>query len=156
VIRYLRMPKLDQKEILAALVKAAPPPNNEKEIDELVERVQEARKTADESISRLYEVSNELREKVRRASTAGAHSHMIFANAYIRLAAAFAQGLKRLVSTDRILVRAKSEQDEAAREERQEQAQNAARKAKKQTEKLVQPSESAFDELYGEVISHAE
>ena len=147
------MPQLDPKAILAALT--AQQPANEKDIDELVLRVQEARKSADEAISKLFEVSSELREKVRMAPTAGAHSHMIFANAYIRLAAAFAQGLKRLVSTDRLLVRAKSEQEEAARDEAQQKARDDVRRAKKQADKLVQRSDSAFDELYGDVISNA-
>lgn len=153
------MPKLDPEAALAA-AKAQFAKSNEtveKEIDELVAQVKEARLSADESIGRLFDASNALRDKVRRTRTASTNSHLIFANAYIRLAAAFAQGLKRLVSTDRILVRAKSEQEEAARlENREEQARLAAIKAKKQTEKLMQHSDNAFDELYGEVVSNAE
>jgi len=57
---------------------------------------------------------------------------------------------------DRVLDRAKVEQEEARRQKERERLWAASREAGKAVEQLTLPTGDAFDELYSEVVSNAE
>lgn len=122
----------------------------DRELNTLVEGIKKAREDADEAISRLNTLSSELRVKARRASDNG---YMMFASAHMRLAGALGQGVKRTTSMDRFLSRSKQEREEEERrkelENRLKEAKAAKQAAKKKVDELIQPTEDAFEELYG-------
>jgi uncharacterized protein YgbK (DUF1537 family) len=143
--------KQAEEALRAATQKSAE--ESEKEIEDLIQQVLTARTEVETAVLKLSTASLALRDRVRRFRTdVGTQNRLVFANAYMRLSAAFAQGVKRVSTMNRMLDRVKVEQEEARRHEHDEAQWKLAREAKKQATKLVEPSESAFDDVYGEVI----
>ena len=128
---------------------------NEREVETLIGQIKEARQEVETALSRLTYLSDEMRSRARRSPADGSSSLVVFANAHLRFAGAASQGMKRTASMDRVLERAKAEKEEAHRRESQERQWAEARRAQKQVEKLVLPTDDAFDELYVEVVTNA-
>lgn len=128
---------------------------NEREVEALIGRIKEARQEVETSLTKLVALSEEMRARARRTPAEGSSSLVVFANAHLRFAGAARQGVTRTASMDRVLERAKSEKEELQRREAYERQRAEARKAQKQVERLVLPTDDAFEELYGEVVDNA-
>lgn len=128
---------------------------NEREVETLITQIKEARQEVSAALSKLVSLSDDMRQRARRSPGEGSSSLVTFANAHLRFAGAARQGMTRTASMDRVLERAKVEKEEAQRREIQERQWAEARKAQKQVERLVLPTDDAFEELYGEVVNHA-
>lgn len=128
---------------------------DEKESEELVQQIQSARKEVEDASLRLQELASTLRSKTRR-NPEGSNGYLLFANAHIRLAGALHQGTRRTASVDRVIRIAQVEQEEVRRREAHEEQARKVQDNRRQIAKLSLPSEDAFDELYGEVVTDAE
>lgn len=143
--------KYSQQEILRALSQT-PDAAIEKEIDDLVEEIASAKVAVDTAVQKMLLAAITLRDKVRRTrSDTGSYNRLIYANAYMRLAGAFTQGLKRIGPMERVLARVKGEQEEARLQEVREE-KRAQEAAKKRKAVQYSASEDAFDELYRDVV----
>ncbi len=132
--------------------------SNEREVATLVAQVQEARRDVETALSKLNGLSDDLRTRARRIPNELSNSLVVFANAHVRFAGAASQGMRRTANMDRLLDKAQADKLENERRQIQERNWAAAREARKSVEKLILPSSDAdaFDELYGEVVTHAE
>lgn len=128
---------------------------NEHEVELLVGQIRQAREEVSASLAKLAHLADEMRSHARRSPGEGASSLVTFATAHARFAGAARQGMTRTATMDRILEKAKAEKVEAERREIQERKWADARRAQKQVERLVLPTDDAFDELYGEVVNNA-
>jgi hypothetical protein len=122
----------------------------------IVQQIQEARKDVESSVKKLHDLSLALRSKTRRSLDGGSSGYLVFANAHLRLAGALTQGVKRAASMDRVLKRAQSEQEETRRRAKEDRQRREDRAYQKQLQQLQQPSEDAFEQLYGEVVVNAD
>jgi hypothetical protein len=149
------MPEIHPTQIdpLEALRKRAEEANS-REVEALIGRIKEARQEVETALMRLTHLSDELRSRARR-SPENSSGLVVFANAHVRFAGAATQGMKRTASMDRMLERAKAEKEETQRREAQERAWAESRRVQKQVDRLVLPTDDAFDELYGEVVNNA-
>jgi len=142
--------KHSQREILRALSQT-PDLAIEKEIEDLVEAIASAKVAVDTAVQKMLLASITLRDKVRRTrSDTGSYNRLIYANAHMRLAGAFTQGLKRIGPMERVLDRVKAEQEEVRLQGilDDKRAQEHAKRRKAQ----YSASEDAFDELYRDVV----
>jgi len=152
--------------------KAAAARTSNMDTESLLLRIREARQNLDETLSNLLEASEALREHARKNRMVNDRSYQMFAMTNLRFSAATSQGLKRMAQTsDRLLVRAKTEQEETDRLEQQRQERAKLRKieaaaqtdqvdqsrqvkeAARKTAKLIAHSDNAFEELYGEMLN---
>lgn len=123
----------------------------------LVAQIVKARQDAEDAATKLYEAATELRTWSRKAiadESSGAYT--AFANAHMRLAGAVLQSSKRTAPMDRLLNNAKREQQEARILEEARQKQQDVRAHQKYVQKLTLPSDDAFDDLYGEILTDAQ
>jgi len=125
----------------------------EEAAEDLVRRIQEAREDLNTRSTHLAALSDELRTMARRSLDEGSNGYIMFANAHLRLAGAFTQGLRRTVgSTDRVLKRSQTDKEEAARREEATRQRRESRDHRKAVNKLTLPTDDAFEELYGEFV----
>lgn len=151
------MPVPDQKSnpnrLAEALAKtsAEAQQQSEKEILELVGQIGEQRKTLEQAALKVHELSVVLQSKARRASLEGSGHYILYSTAHLRLAGAIGQAVKRTVSMDRVLDKAKSEAEENRRIREADRLQASAREAKKRIAETINPPiDYSFEELYGE------
>lgn len=109
----------------------------------------------DDGIAKLQEASLELRSVCRRNYDEASSSYLIFANSHIRLAGALSQGIRRTASMDRVLANAAREREDAKVREEEFRRQQQVRDHQKLVQKLQLPTEDAFDELFGEIVTDA-
>ena len=132
---------------------------NDRELETLIGQIKEARQEVSTALSKLVGLADDMRNRARRSPGQGSSSMVTFASAHLRFAGAARQGMTRTASMDRVLERAKTEKEEAKRREAQEhlwaEARKARNQAQKQVDRLVLPTDDAFDELYGEVVNNA-
>jgi hypothetical protein len=127
----------------------------EREVEGLITRIKEAREEVNAALAKLAYLSDEMRSRARRTPGDGTSSLVTFANAHARFAGAAKQGMSRTASMDRIIEKAKAEKEEATRRDIQERKWAEARRAQKQVDRLVLPTDDAFDEVFGEVVNNA-
>lgn len=120
----------------------------------MIGQIKEARKDVESALTKLTYLSDEMRSRARRSPETSS-SLVVFANAHLRFASAATQGMRRTSSMDRVLDRAKAEKEENQRREAQERQWAESRRAQKQVERMILPTDDAFDELYGEVVNNA-
>lgn len=118
---------------------------------EIIQQMQDLRQEIDGSIARLHELGTLLRTKAMRTRTEESPSQIVFANAHLRLAGALNQGLRRAASMDRVLIVARLEREEEERRREQEEQRAVQRKRQQQVAQLQNPTDSDFDDLYGEL-----
>lgn len=149
------MPEVQPTQVnpLEALRKRAEEANG-REVETLIEQIKEARRDVEASLAKLTHLADEMRGRARR-SPESSPSLVVFANAHLRFAGAATQGMRRTASMDRVIDRAKAEKEELQRREAQERKWAEARQARKKVERMVLPTDDAFEELYGEVVTHA-
>ncbi len=132
----------------------------EREVEELIQKIREAKSEAMEKLLALGTCAEALRQHVRRNPTDMSSALIMFATAHMRIAGASIQGIRRTGPIDRVVDRAKSDRIEDIRleEERlkRENSRKAREKAQQQVDRLTFPVDNdAIDELYGEVDSDA-
>lgn len=149
--------RLSRVEQLEALRRKAEE-DNDREVGSLVEKIKESRREVETALSRLAELAEEMRGRSRRVPSEASSSLTVFATAHLRFASAVSQGLKRTASMDRVLDRAKADQEEAKRREALEKQWADRRQARKDVERLILPvsDDDAFDGLYGEIVDQSD
>lgn len=149
------MPEVQPTQVnpLEALRKRAEEANS-RDVETLIEQIKEARRDVESSLAKLTHLADEMRSRARR-NPESSSSLVVFANAHLRFAMAASQGMKRTSSMDRVIDRAKAEKEEIQRRDAQDRKWSASRKAQKQVERAILPTDDAFDELYGEVVTDA-
>jgi len=115
--------------------------------------VRDARQEVENSLAKLTSVADALRDQARRTRSDGAVSWVTFANGHLRFAGASQQGLKRTCQgMDRLLDRVKAEKEDQERRDQDERKWEKARNTQKQIDRMILPTDDAFDELYGNVV----
>lgn len=132
----------------------------EREVEDLLQRVRDARSEVVDKLRVLINCSESLKQSCRRNPTDLTSSLTLFASAHMRLARAALQGVSRVGLIERVVDRTKLEKVEAQRFEEERLARELARKsqvtAQKQVDRLTFPMDvDAIDELFGEVDSDA-
>lgn len=122
----------------------------------VIARIHKARQDIEDAALRMHEAASELRDLSRRNFDETSGAYINFASAHLRLAGAMVQGSKRTASMDRLLKNARREQEEARVREDEHRRQQEVRAHEKYVQKLSLPSDDAFDELYGEIVTDAE
>jgi len=118
-----------------------------------ITQIQKIRGEIETSVARLHELSLELRTSARRTLDASSSSHIVYANAHLRVVGALTQGLRRTASMDRVLLIGQREQEDARRREEEARQDREVREHDRLVDQLSLPSEDDFEELYGEVLS---
>ena len=137
---------------LEALIRDPRP--DDQELDAHLGLLKEARQEAEDSLTKLARLAEELKTLARRSLGEEAGKLTLYANAHLRFSGAATQGLKRAASMDWMLERAKTEREDAKRREESERQRDAerlkAREMRQSIERMILPPSDAFDELYGE------
>lgn len=121
----------------------------------IIVRIHKARQDCEDAALRMHEAASELRDISRRNFDESSGAYINFASAHLRLAGAMVQGSKRTASMDRLLKNARREQEEARVREEDHRRQQEVRAHEKLVHNLGLPSDDAFDELYGEIVTDA-
>ena len=104
-------------------------------------------------VSKLHELSLELRTTARRTLDASSNGFILYANAHLRVVGALTQGIRRTASMDRVLVIGQRDQEDARRRDEEERQDREVREHGRMIDQLSLPTEDDFEELYGEVLS---
>jgi hypothetical protein len=124
-----------------------------KSIEDLIIQIQAMRGELEERAARLQELTARLRSEIRKSSELeGAHHYTVFSTAHLRLAGAVFQVVRRTVSTDRLLVAARADREEAQRRDERERQYREAQARRKAVEHLQISQEDDFESIYGEIV----
>ena len=152
------MPRQEQvaeetQRILALRQRAAETQRQqEQQLDALVVQIKEARGEMETVVTRLAQLTDQLRQHVRRNPTDSTSRYLVFATAHQRFAGALGAGLRRTASMDRLLDRAKEEQREAREREAERERRQETRDHQRLVDRLTLPTDDDFWEVYGDVV----
>jgi SMC interacting uncharacterized protein involved in chromosome segregation len=122
---------------------------HEKEAKEIVQGIDEARRTIEQAVSKLAEMSQKLRTHALRQRNDLTSGYLAFSNAHMRICGALSQGLRRTASMGRVLESSKLSQEEAKQRDLREEEQRRMRAQNREIEKLSLPTNDDFDLVYG-------
>lgn len=128
----------------------------EQKCDAIVEQIKATRADLEGGMAKLGQLTQQLRQHVRRNQNESTSRYLTYANAHQRLAGALGTGLRRTASMDRLLGVAKEEQREAREREAELERRQETRDHQRLVDRLTLPTADDFEEVYGEVIDHAE
>lgn len=148
------MPELSLLEVAVSRLAVARNRQQE-EVQGLVKEVRDARAEVVEANLRLQQASAKLRQVARRSDDETAPQLLVFANAHLRMTGAFAGGIRRASTVDRLLENAEVERRERREELEREvvrQEQEDRRRQRSKANLTLPDPEDAFDEIYGGIV----
>jgi len=122
----------------------------ERVVSEAVEAVRVARGEVDQSVKRLIEANDALRGALRHLPERNVFRSFVMG--HTRLVGMIQQGIKRTASMDRRLEVHKRQEAEDRQEEEKTRRILERMAAERKLQKMVQPADSDFDTVFGEVI----
>jgi hypothetical protein len=123
---------------------------HEKEAKTIIAGMDEARKTIEQEILRLADLSQRLRTHALRQRDDMTSGYLAYSNAYMRICGALNQGLRRTASMGKVLDMAKANQEESKLREAREEEGRRMRAQNREIQKLSLPTNDDFDLVYGD------
>lgn len=125
----------------------------EQELDGLVAQIKKVREDLEGNVTKLQELSQQLRSQCRRnLGEESTSRYLVWTNAHLRVTGALSSGLRRTASMDRVLANAKAEIEEAKRRAEDEARWLEAREHQKTVNKMLLPTTDDFYEVFGDLV----
>jgi hypothetical protein len=131
---------------------------HEKEAKGIISEMDVARKTIEQEVGKLADLSQRLRTHALRQRDDMTSGYLAYSNAYMRICGALNQGLRRTASMGKVLDTAKANQEESKLRETREEEGRRMRATNREIHKLSLPTSDDFDLVYGEgsgEVTHA-
>jgi hypothetical protein len=122
---------------------------HEKDAKGIIAEMDDARKSIEQEVRRLSDLSQKLRTHALRQKDDMTGGYVAYSNAYVRICGALNQGLRRTASMERVLDTAKANQEESKLREAREEQGRRMRAHNREIQKLSLPTSDDFDLVYG-------